>query len=449
MIFYTEAIGMRIYEDAGQADTHESLLREDAAYVWHPWAPNRISTSTVIAIAGQGSHITDAKGDRYLDAKASGMNATLGYANQKVVSAIMAQLEKLMTYDMVEGGNAPAIELARAIAQVTAPGLTRTFFCNSGSEGIETAIKVSRRYHKLLNDSQRSLIVSLKNCYHGTTLAASTCATSSASDEQGLLPAGFVSVPGPDWEAVRREGLAVSHSGIEALEVFFAEHGENISAFIVEPVQGIGGYIVPDNYLRAARALCTQYGAHLILDEVLTGFGRTGKMFAYEYAHITPDLLITSKGLTAGYMSLAAVTTHDKIFDVFEREKEMSGFSHGHTHSGHASACAAGLAVLDILQNDGVLGRVQQLSTVLREAVGACAETATVREIRCRGLLMAVEFDSVQRALSIKKHLQDNKILIRRSGRNIIFAPPLNIDLADIEYLATQFLDAVRVASAQ
>lgn len=291
--------------------------------------------------------------------------------------------------------------------------------------------------------------MSLKNCYHGTTLAASTCATSSASDEQGLLPAGFVSVPGPDWEAVRREGLAVSHSGIEALEVFFAEHGKNISAFIVEPVQGIGGYIVPDNYLRAARALCTQYGAHLILDEVLTGFGRTGKMFAYEYAHITPDLLITSKGLTAGYMSLAAVTTHDKIFDVFEREKEMSGFSHGHTHSGHASACAAGLAVLDILLNDGVLGRVQQLSTVLREAVGACAETATVREIRCRGLLMAVEFDSVQRALSIKKHLQDNKILIRRSGRNIIFAPPLNIDLADIEYLATQFLDAVRVASAQ
>ncbi|HBP1979187.1 TPA: aminotransferase class III-fold pyridoxal phosphate-dependent enzyme, partial [Pseudomonas aeruginosa] len=192
-----------------------------------------------------------------------------------------------------------------------------------------------------------------------------------------------------------------------------------------------------------------QYGAHLILDEVLTGFGRTGKMFAYEYAHITPDILITSKGLTAGYMSLAAVTTHDMIFDVFEREKEMSGFSHGHTHSGHASACAAGLAVLDILQNDGVLARVHQLSTVLREAVGACAETATVRDIRCRGLLMAVEFDSVQRALSIKKYLQDNKILIRRSGRNIIFAPPLNIDLADIEYLAAHFLDAVRVASVQ
>lgn len=439
---------MRIQEFTELPDSHESLLREDAAYVWHPWAPNRISTSTVIAVKGVGSYITDVKGDRYLDAKASGMNATLGYSNQKIVNAITAQLEKLMTFDMVEGGNAPAVKLAYAIAQVTAPGLTRTFFCNSGSEGVETALKVSRRYHKLVNDPQRSLIVSLKNCYHGTTLAASTCASSSAGDDQGLLPAGFVSVPGPDWEVVRREGLDVSDSGIEALENFFAVHGKNTSAFIVEPVQGIGGYIMPDNYLKAARQLCTQYGAHLILDEVLTGFGRTGKMFAYEYAHITPDILITSKGLTAGYMSLAAVTTHDKIFDVFEREKGMSGFSHGHTHSGHASACAAGLAVLDILQNEGVLTQVHELSTVLREAVSACAGTPTVKDIRCRGLLMAVEFDTIQRAVAIKEYLQDNKILIRRSGRNIIFAPPLNIDLAAVEYLSAQFLNAVSAVSA-
>ncbi|WP_241411438.1 aspartate aminotransferase family protein [Pseudomonas mosselii] len=438
---------MRVDGCAGPEDAQAALLRKDAAHVWHPWAPNRISTRTVIAVSGSGSYITDAKGDRYLDAKASGMNATLGYGHPKIVGAIAAQLDKLMTYDMVEGGNVPAIQLADAIAQVTAEGLTRTFFCNSGSEGIETAIKVSRRFHKLLNDPQRTLIVSLKNCYHGTTLAASTCATSSDGDEQGLLPSGFVSVPGPDWAVVRSEGLETSDSGVSALETFFAEHGHRVSAFIVEPVQGIGGYIVPDNYLKAARQLCTRYGAHLVMDEVLTGFGRTGKMFAYEHAHIVPDILVTSKGLTAGYMSLAAVTTHDKIFDVFEREKEMSGFSHGHTHSGHASACAAGLAVLDVLLKDKVLENVDQLSTLLRQVVGVCAENSLVKDIRCRGLLMAVELDGVPRAVAVKQYLQDHKVLVRRSGRTLIFAPPLNIEPSDVEQLGKRFVDALEVVS--
>ncbi|WP_262391844.1 aspartate aminotransferase family protein [Nocardiopsis sp. CNR-923] len=324
------------------AETREWLLETDRAHLWHPWAPHRISSETLIIVSGHGCHVRDAEGRRFLDAKASGLNATLGYGCRPVIEAMNEQLTRLMTYDTVEGSNLPAIELARRIAELTGPDLTRTFFCNSGSEAIETAVRVARAYHALLGAPERTRIVSVDNGYHGTTAAAAACTTGSEA-------AGFVRVPGPAGP-----GRPDGRPGVEGVRAYLAEHATATAALVLEPVQGLGGHIVSDDDLAALRALCDEHDVLLVLDEVLTGFGRTGRMFAYEHAGVRPDLLVTSKGLTSGYASLSAVTTTPRVFDVFGRDRETGGFAHGHTHSGHATACAAALAVLDVLEG-GVL----------------------------------------------------------------------------------------------
>ncbi|GLF98765.1 aminotransferase family protein [Streptomyces yaizuensis] len=435
------------------APNQTELLSVDADYLWHPWSPSRVSPDTLVAVYGEGCEVRDADGRTYLDAKSSGLNATLGYGCRAVTDAISAQLAQLMTYDMGEGANVPAIRLAQRIAGLVGPRLTRTFFCNSGSEAVETSLRIARFYHAVSDEPERTLVVSLDNAYHGATMAAAACSAGSSPIAPEVAPAGFVTVRGPGGggggtgEGGDSDGAGAG-AGAGALRDFLAEHGHRTAAVVVEPVQARGAHVVPDAYLRAVRRLCTDHGVLLILDEVTTGFGRTGRMFGFQHAGVEPDILATSKGLAAGYMSLAAVTTTQHVFEVFDRNKGKAGFVHGHTHSGHAAACAAGLAVIDVIEENDVLGNVRTRGAQLLTALEPLRALPYVRELRGRGLLAAVELDSSRRAARVRGLMRQDGVLVRRTGRNIVLAPPLIISETETARLAGTLVTAVRAAAA-
>lgn len=422
------------------AQSQADLLAVDATYLWHPWSPSRVSPDTVVATSGAGCEVFDADGRRYLDAKSSGLNAALGYGCQPVIDAISAQLSRLMTYDMGEGSNLPAIELAQRIAGLAGPRLSRTFFCNSGSEAVEACIRIARFYHAVLGATERTAIVSLENAYHGATMGAAACSAGSSPVAPEVAPTGFVTVPGPDYAAGSGSG---DDAGIEHLRAHLDEHGPRTAAVIVEPVQARGARVVPDAYLRAVRQLCDEHAVLLVLDEVTTGFGRTGQMFAHQYADIQPDLLATSKGLTGGYMSLGAATTTPEVFDAFDRHRGLAGFVHGHTHSGHASACAAGLAVLGYIESANLIANVRARGAQLLGRLAELRDVPYVRGVRGRGLFVAVELDSSRRAGQVRRQSKDEGVLVRRTGASIVLAPPLIITAAEIDRIADVLVPAV------
>lgn len=417
-------------EIEGQAE----LLAVDAEYLWHPWSPSRVSPDTLVAVSGKGCEVTDADGRTYLDAKSSGFNATLGYACQPVVDAIATQVAKLMTYDMGEGANIPAIRLAQRIGELAGPALTRTFFCNSGSEAMEAAIRIARFYQAVLGSPERGLVVSLHNGYHGATMAGAATAGAPSPISDEFTPNGFVTVPGPE-------------EGIGALKGFLADYGKRTAAVLVEPVQSRGAYVMPEDYLRGVRELCDEHGILLVLDEVTTGFGRTGLMFGHQHAGVQPDILATSKGLAAGYISLGAVTTTQHVFEVFDSNKKMAGFVHGHTHSGHATACAAGLAVVDYIESEQLLANTRARGEQLLAALEPLRELDCVTDIRGRGLMIAVEMDRSRRAAQVRKLMRDNGVLVRRTGKNVVLAPPLILTAAEADRISRELLSAAEKAA--
>jgi adenosylmethionine-8-amino-7-oxononanoate aminotransferase len=431
---------MTVAPAAPTAPSQADLLSVDAEHLWHPWSPSRVSPDTVVAVSGRGCEVWDADGNRYLDAKSSGLNATLGYGCQPVIDAVSAQLSRLMTYDMGEGANVPAIRLAQRIAGLTGPRLTRTFFCNSGSEALEACIRIARFYHAVLGTPERTAVVSLENAYHGATMGAAACSTGFSPIADTVAPTGFVSVPGPgpaaSGRAAPRPDGGWDADGLDALGAFLSRHGNRTAAVLVEPVQARGGHVMPDRYLRGVRALCDRHGALLVIDEVTTGFGRTGQMFGYQHAGVEPDILATSKGLGAGYVSLGAVTTTPRVFDVFDQHKRQAGFVHGHTHSGHATACAAGLAVIDFIETRDVLANVRARGDQLLAALQPLWELPFVSDVRGRGLLAAVELDSSRRAGQVRRGVRDRHVLVRRTGANILMAPPLIVTAEQIDRIA-------------
>lgn len=394
-------------------------LDRDTRYLWHPWSPKRVTPETVVAVAGDGCEVVDIHGRRYLDAKSSGLNATLGYGCRPVIEAAGRQLSTLMTYDLGEGASLPSALLAERIAHLAGPHLTRTFLCGSGSEAVEAALRVARFHHAAGGRSDRTVVVSLDRAYHGSTLGAAA-ATGVGLGSAG--PPGFLQVPTPG-----RGGVSTDES-LEALERTFARHGGRIAAFLVEPVSARTAHPLPDSYLSRLRELCTDHGALLIHDEVTTGFGRVGTMFTHQANGVTPDMVCTSKGLGAGYASIGALTTTEAVFRRFETSKGAAGFVHGHTHSGHATACATALAVLTYLDEHDVLSNVRRRGAQIGAGLARLDGHPRVSGIHGRGLLLGIGLATPADAAAVREQVLARDVLVRRTGRTILIAPPLIID---------------------
>ncbi|MEU8216753.1 aminotransferase class III-fold pyridoxal phosphate-dependent enzyme [Micromonospora taraxaci] len=430
------------------------LAQLEAAFLWHPWSPSVRPSDALMLVSGNGCEVTDVSGRRFLDARAGLFNATLGYGRPEVVQAIAEQAATLMTYGLGAASTPPAVLLAARLAELFGKPLTRTFFVNSGSEATEAAVKIARGYHALRGQPRRQMVLSLADGYHGTTLAA-VAMTRLPTTRAGVgpLPAGFASVATPRCQdcTTGHEHEVCAGPGPEALEETITRLGSDaVAAFMVEPVLGVGGIVpLPHGYLAAARQICDAHGVLLIVDEVMTGFGRTGAWFAHQAAGVVPDLVTTAKGLTGGYAPLAAVTARQRIFEVFAGDPLIAGLRHGHTTSGHAIAAAAALAVLRVIDDHNLVEHAAIVGqTLQRQLQAALAPASVVRDVRGVGLLVGVQLDSAHRAAAVTAACQRDGVLVRQQGTVVAIAPPLILTPAQGDRIAAAVAEAVSDGAA-
>jgi adenosylmethionine-8-amino-7-oxononanoate aminotransferase len=431
----------------------DSVVKADRKHLWHPWSPLAPRRERPLMTSARGCRVSDARGNTYLDLRAGSLNAAVGYGRSQVVEAIVRQAHELMTWDLGHATTIPAARLAARIAELAPGDLTRTLFCNSGSEAVEAAVKIARGWHALSGRPERTWVLSLRDGYHGSTLAG-IAATGSPfrRTNAGPLPSGYAQIATPRCSDC---GAGVIHPacqvpGADELESAIERYGPGqVAAFIVEPVLTAGGIIVPpEGYLRAVRNVCSRHGVLLIADEVVTGFGRTGRWFATDHEDVVPDILVTAKHLAAAYAPLAAVTVPDTIYAAFARDPFLGGLRHGHTTGGHAIACAAALAVLDVVESEGLIDRSAAVGEMLAATLEDARGIPGVRDVRGRGLLLGVEFESVDMATAVAAATQDGGVLVRQFGPVLALAPPLVISDDDATHGAAILLDACAMAAS-
>ena len=406
--------------------------------LWHPFADMaRVPGQEITVVSGQGCWVTDDQGKRYLDASASLWYCNVGHGRAELADAAVAQMRRLAAYHTFDVfTNEPARELARRLAEVspTGPG-SAAFFTSGGSEAVDTAAKLARRYWEARGQEERRLIIAREGAYHGMAAYGTSLA--------GIAPnrAG--------WGPLVREVVHVDADDPEALREALERHAGEVAAFIGEPVRGAGGVYPPaEGYWPKVEALCREHDVLLIADEVITGFGRLGLSFGSERFGITPDLACVAKGITSGYAALGAVLSGARVRDVLWSDG-VGAIRHGYTYSGHPTACAVALANLDVLEREGLYERVRSLEPVLSEAVGALTDHALVEEVRAIGLLAAVELSAAAREEApdlverVTRRARERGVIVRNLlGQSLQISPPFVITPDEIEHLA----DVLRAA---
>lgn len=424
-----------------------ALVARSLAAVWHPCTQMKHHEQfpLVPMVRGEGSWLIDADGKRYLDAVSSWWVNLFGHANPRINAAITDQLASLPHVMLAGFTHTPAIALAERLGKLT--GLGHVFYASDGASAVEIALKMSFHYWRNLGKTNKKKFVSLAGSYHGETLGAlSVTDVAIFRDAYAPLLANNLLVPFPQTRPESPISTRLSGDSLDAIEalekLFAAQHGE-IAAFIIEPmVQGAAGMrMMPARYLAAARALCTRYDIHLIADEIMTGFGRTGTLFACEHAAITPDILCLSKGITGGYLPLSCVLTTDQIYAAFYDDQAARGFLHSHSYTGNALACRAALATLDIFASDDVIEANREKATRFNAHAEKLRQHPMVRNFRHLGMIWAFEVESgvensaPQFARQFFARALAHGILLRPIGNTVYFMPPYVITEAEFARL--------------
>jgi adenosylmethionine-8-amino-7-oxononanoate aminotransferase len=421
------------------------LAAADRAYLWHPFTQQRgwVEEHPVIVERGEGTDLIDVDGKRYIDGVSSLWCNVHGHAHPRIDAAVRDQLSKVAHSTMLGLSHRPAIELARRLVELSPPGLTRVFYSDSGSTATEIALKMAFQYWRQRGEDRRRF-VALRMAYHGDTI-------------------GSVSVGGIDlfhamYEPLLFETLKAEPGDVHAMDRLLADHRGDVAAVIMEPlVQGAAGMLLhPPGYLRAVRELCDRHGVLLILDEVATGFGRTGRMFACEHEGVAPDLMCVAKGITGGYLPLAATLATEEIYEGFLGEhEEFRTFFHGHTYTGNPLACAAALATLDIFREERTLDRLQPKIDLLAELLQPVWAHPAVRQVRRRGFMVGIELvpQPLPERIGHRVALEARRrgAIIRPLGDVVVLMPPLSISHEDLRRLVgitAEAVEAVTGASA-
>jgi putrescine aminotransferase len=377
------------------ADEASRLYELDRTHWLHPQGDLAAPIDTVpqlIMTGGSGATLTDVEGREYIDAMASLWNVNVGYGRTELADAAADQMKALAFSSGYGGfGTTPAIKLAAKLAELAPGDLEVTFFASGGAEANDTAYKIARHYWNLRGEPGRVNIISRIRDYHGLTYGA-TSATGLANFWKGFGPLapGFLHAPSPDPYRFSGEGSAgVAYA--KALEKVVLDAGpETVAAVVAEPVQGAGGVIVPPaDYFPLVREICTKYGLLLIADEVITGFGRTGRWFGLDHWNVVPDLMIFAKGITSGYLPLSGVMLTRSVHDTLKLVKGT--FAHAFTYSGHPTACAVGLRNLQIIEEEHLVERAAQVGAYLQKQLKSLHAREIVGDVRGIGLLGAVE----------------------------------------------------------
>jgi adenosylmethionine-8-amino-7-oxononanoate aminotransferase len=443
--------------------SNADLIDWDRRYLWHPFTQMQewLSEEPIIIERGEGNYLIDTEGRRYLDGVSSLWCNVHGHRKRELDEALRAQCDRIAHSTMLGLANVPATLLAKRLVELTPASLTRVFYSDAGATAVEIALKLALQYWQLRGDSQRTRFLSLTEAYHGDTLGAVGVGYSEAFHRYFrpvVSPALQINPPHVYRWLQRETPERALQLAIEDAERVFAEHGSELAALIVEPLmQGAAGmWSQPLGYLPALQDLARRYGTLLICDEVATGFGRTGRLFAVEHEGIEPDLLCLGKGLTGGYLPLAATLTSERIFEAFLGPYETSrAFFHGHTYTGNPLASAVAVANLEIFENEQVVARVaarsKQLAAQLGHKLGALPQ---VGDIRQWGLMVGLELvrdRATREAHPAKERIghrvildaRSKGVIIRPLGSVIILMPPLSISQNEIEHLATVVADAI------
>ncbi|SFA87591.1 adenosylmethionine--8-amino-7-oxononanoate transaminase [Azotobacter beijerinckii] len=441
-------------------------MQRDLAVLWHPCTQMKDHERLpLIPIRrGEGVWLEDFDGKRYLDAVSSWWVNVFGHANPRINARIKAQVDQLEHVMLAGFSHRPVIELSERLVAITPPGLSRVFYADNGSSGIEVALKMSFHYWRNGGRAEKKRFVTLTNSYHGETVAAMSVGDVALfTDTYKPLLLDTFKVPSPDCY-LRPEGVSWgehSRSMFAHMEQTLAEHHGEIAAVIVEPlIQGAGGMrMYHPIYLRLLREACDRHGVHLILDEIAVGFGRTGTMFACEQAGIAPDFLVLSKALTGGYLPMAAVLTTDDVYQAFYADyTTLRAFLHSHTYTGNPLACAAALATLDIFRDDDVIEKNKALAARMASATEHLKDHPQVAEVRQTGMALAIEMVAdkasktpypwqERRGLAVYRHALSRGALLRPLGSVVYFLPPYVITPEQIDFLAEVATEGIDLAT--
>ena len=432
-----------------------SYVARDLAHVWHPCTQMKDHEQLVPLIPirrGQGVWLEDFDGNRYLDAISSWWVNLFGHANPRINAAVRAQLDNLEQVILAGFTHEPVIELSEALTRIAPKGLTRCFYADNGSSAIEVAIKMSFHYWRNMNRPGKKRFITLSNSYHGETLGALAVGNVELYKEiYNPLLMDVITVESPDCYGREPGESWADHSRrkFAHMDSTLALHAHEVAAVIVEPlVQCAGTMRMYDPvYLELLRDACNRYDVHLIADEIAVGFGRTGTMFACEQAHIRPDFMCLSKGLTAGYLPLSAVLTTEPVYAAFYDEyTKLNAFLHSHSFTGNPLACAVALASLKIFREDNTLERNRVLAAHMGDRARELEDNPHVAEVRQRGMIVAIELVKdkksrtpypwqERRGLEIYRHALSRGVLLRPVGNVVYFMPPYVITPEEIDLI--------------
>ena len=414
-----------------------TLAKLDLNHIWHPCTQMKDHEFLpLIPIKkGKGVYLYDFDGNRYIDAISSWWVNLFGHSNEYINSQIKEQLDTLEHVILAGFSHKPAIELANRLVQITPKGLEKVFFADNGSSAIEVALKMSYHYFKNKGE-KKDIFLSLTNSYHGETLGALSVGDVKLYKEtyQPLL------IKNMQTPVPMNQTKEAAIEAIKELENILKKYHKKISAFIIEPlIQGAGNmHMYHPYYLTKARELTKKYNIHLIADEIMTGFGRSGSMFACEQANISPDFMALSKGLTGGYLPLSVVLTTNEIYSAFYCDyNEHKAFLHSHSYTGNPLACKAALATLDIFQNENILQKNNETSKYMAQKLEQFKKLDNVENIRQTGMVAAFDIKGYRPedriGLQVYTYALENEVLLRPIGNTIYFMPPYIINKEQLD----------------
>jgi adenosylmethionine-8-amino-7-oxononanoate aminotransferase len=432
--------------------TTEQLRSLDKQHLWHPFTQHKLwnNDDPLIITDADGMYLIDSDGNRYLDGVASLWCNVHGHRVPEIDQAIQSQLQKVAHSTMLGLGSEPAILLADRLMKIVPQNLKKVFYSDSGATATEVAFKLAVQYWHNLGQAQKCELVGFAEAYHGDTFGAMSVGRTEAFHRPYfpmLFKTHFAPTPYVYHSDTPDDPAAVRDNCLSKLQQLLQSRGQHIAAVCIEPiVQGAGGMIVqPDGFLAGVRSLCDQFNVLMIADEVAVGFGRTGKMFACEHENVQPDLLCVAKGITGGYLPLAATFTTQKIYDAFLGDlSEGKTFYHGHTYTGNPLASAAALASLDLFKKNQLIEHVQTTAAELRQLLAPLKKHPHVGDIRQKGLMVGIELVADKKSrkaldprlrtgAEVCKRIRKHQIILRPLADVLVLMPPLAMQAQDLE----------------
>ena len=416
----------------------------DRRRIWHPYT--RFSTfesdPLPVIVRGEGVYLFDDRGNRYIDAISSWWACALGHGHPRIIAAIQKQAAELQHSILGNLSHPRAIELAEKLAGLMPTTERHVLFSSDGACAAEAALKIALQYWHNVGQPEKRRFAALEEGYHGDTL--------------GAVGVGYLEHFHKPFDSVVFPSFRTSpqKDGFAGMADLIAKHADKLAAVIVEPLcQGAAGMkMYPANYLRQLGALCRKQNVLLIVDEIATGFGRTGRMFAFDHASIDPDIVCVGKALSGGYLPISAAIVKDAIYETFSDKPADHSFYHGHTFCGNPIAAAAAIEALTIYEEEKTPEKATAMETLFKESLEPLAKLSTVQEVRCLGAIAAVELKpespspTVTRPHRVRESLLDEGVLLRPLGNVVYLMPPLVIDRKALKSLVSKFSAAVQNA---